>query len=134
MDNAVAVAYINETGSTQSQVLSNLALDLWEWCIHHNMEVSAQHLPGHLNVSAKRESRLLLDSSDWKLDPAVFQLLLRKWGLLEIDQFASRQTYQLKQFVSRRPHTLPIHSYAFSMSWQDMQGYVFPPCLQQIER
>jgi hypothetical protein len=67
MDNTAAVAYINKMGGTHSQVLSNLALDLWEWCIHNNMEVSAQHLPGHLNIRADRESRLLPDSSDWKL-------------------------------------------------------------------
>ena len=125
---------------SHSQVLSNLALDLWDWCIHHHMEVSAQHLPGHLNVRADRESRLLLDSSDWKLDPAVFQLILQRWGPLEIDLFASRLTYQLKQFVSWRPDPLAIHSDAFSMSWHNIQGSAFPPfaligrCLQQIVR
>ena len=41
MDNTAAIAYINKMGGTQSQVLSNLALDLWDWCSHHQMEVSA---------------------------------------------------------------------------------------------
>jgi hypothetical protein len=84
MDNTAAVAYINKMGGTHSQVLSNLALDLWEWCIHNNVEVSAQHLPGHLNIRADRESRLLPDSSDWKLNPVMFQSLVIKWGPLEI--------------------------------------------------
>jgi hypothetical protein len=71
-------------GGTHSQVLSNLALDLWEWCIHNNVEVSAQHLPGHLNIRADRESRLLPDSNDWKLNPVMFQSLVMNWGPLEI--------------------------------------------------
>jgi hypothetical protein len=84
MDNTAAVAYINKMGGTHSQVLSNLALDLWEWCIHNNVEVSAQHLPGHLNIRADRESRLLPDSNDWKLNPVMFQSLVMNWGPLEI--------------------------------------------------
>jgi hypothetical protein len=138
MDNAAAVAYINKMGGTHSQVLSNLALDLWEWCIRNKMEVSAQHLPGCLNVRADRESRHLLDSSDWKLDPAMFQLLVGKWGPLEIDLFASRLTYQLPQFVSWRPDPLAVHADAFSINWKNIQGYAFPPfaligrCLQQV--
>jgi hypothetical protein len=138
MDNTAAVAYINKMGGTQSQVLSNLALDLWEWCIHHQMEVSAQHLPGHLNTRADRESRQLPDSSDWKLNPEMFQALAERWGPLEIDLFASRLSHQLPTFVSWRPDPLAVHSDAFSLSWQSMKGYAFPPfaligqCLQQM--
>ena len=127
MDNTAAVAYINKMGGTQSQVLSNLALDLWEWCIHHQMEVSAQHLPGHLNTRADRESRQLPDSSDWKLNPEMFQALAERWGPLEIDLFASRLSHQLPTFVSWRPDPLAVHSDAFSLSWQSMKGYAFPP-------
>ena len=106
--------------------------------VHSPPHGAAQHLPGHLNVRADRESCLLLDSSDWKLDPAVFQLILQRWGPLEIALFTSRLTYQLKQFVSWRPDPLAIHSDAFSMNWHNIHGYAFPPftligrCLQQI--
>ena len=127
MDNTAAVAYINKMGGTHSHVLSNLAVQLWEWCLQNNLEISAQHLPGHLNVRADQESRMLLDSSDWKLDPLMFQSLQEKWGPLEIDLFASRLTHQLPKFVSWRPDPLAVHSDAFSMNWRDIQGYAFPP-------
>ena len=42
-----------------------------------------------------RESRVFLDSSDWKLHPGVFNRLHQKWGPLNIDLFASRLSYQL---------------------------------------
>ena len=62
MDNTAAVAYINKMGGTHSQVLSNLAVQLWEWRLQNNLQISAQHLPGHLNVRADQESRMLLES------------------------------------------------------------------------
>jgi hypothetical protein len=64
MDNAAAVAYINKMGGTHSHALANLAIALWEWCLENQFTVSAQHLPGILNVRADRESRVLTDSSD----------------------------------------------------------------------
>ena len=138
MDNTAAVAYINKMGGTHSQFLSNLAVQLWEWRLQNNLQISAQHLPGHLNVRADQESRMLLDSSDWKVDPLMFQTIQEKWGPLEVDLFASRLTHQLPKFVSWRPDPLAVHSDAFSMNWRDIQGYAFPPfaligrCLQQV--
>ena len=130
MDNAAAVAYINKIGGTHSHVLVNLAIALWEW--------SAQHLPGKLNIRADRESRILTDSSDWKLNPNLFQAILRTWGPLEIDLFASRLTFQLPRFASWKPDPLAIQTDAFTMNWQKIRGYAFPPfaligrCLQQV--
>ena len=65
--------------------------------------MSAAHIPGILNVNADRESRFHLDSSDWKLCPAVFQALQNRWGPVDIDLFASRLTNQLPRFVSWKP-------------------------------
>ena len=138
MDNAAAVAYINKMGGTHSHALANLAIALWEWCLNNQLIVSAQHLPGKLNIRADRESRVLTDSSDWKLNPNLFQAILRTWGPLEIDLFASRLTYQLPHFVSWKPDPLAMQTDAFTMDWQTTLGYAFPPfaligrCLRQV--
>ena len=58
MDNLTATHYINKMGGTKSPVLARLALDLWEWCLHHNILIEAQYLPGVLNIRADRESRV----------------------------------------------------------------------------
>ena len=50
----------------------------------HNV-LHQEQIPGVQNVEAERESRVFLDSSDWKLHPAVFNRLHQKWGLLNID-------------------------------------------------
>ena len=66
-----------QNGGTHSHVLANLAIALWEWCLENQLIVSAQHLPGKLNIRADRESRVLTDLSDWKLNPNLFQAILR---------------------------------------------------------
>jgi len=140
MDNVTAISYINKMGGTHSQLLSHLSKDLWDWCLEHNILVKAQHIPGVLNTEADRESRVFIDSSDWKLNPSLFQCLLQAWGPLEIDLFASRLTYQLEQYVSWRPDPQALFTDAFSLDWNKYRAYAFPPfaligrCLQQIRR
>ncbi len=81
MDNLSAVAYINKMGGTHSKTLAKLAIDLWNWCLDHKIHMSAEHLPGVLNLRADKESRVVTDPSDWKLNPAFFKILVQKWGL-----------------------------------------------------
>ena len=139
MDNISAVTYINKMGGTHSPSLSYLAKNLWVWCLTHNISVTAWYIPEVENVEADSESRLFLDSSDWKLYPAVFNRLHREWGALNIDLFDSRLSYQLDQFVSWRPDPLSNHTDAFTLDWASFQGYAFPPfaligrCLHQIQ-
>lgn len=139
MDNTSAVAYINKIGGgTHSQSLANLAIDLWTWCLENEIQMSAEHLPGVLNVKADWESRAVIDPSDWKLNPILLWALSQKWGPLEVDLFASRLTCQLPQFVSWKPDPWSIQTDSFLMNWRRIKGYAFPPfaligrCLRQV--
>jgi hypothetical protein len=138
MDNASAVAYINKMGGTHSQGLAKLAIDLWEWCFQKDMMVSAQHLPGYLNVRADQESSVIQDSSDWKLNLSDFQALLNRWGPFEVNLFASRLTHQLPKFASWKPDPMAIYVDPFSVNWNEVRGYAFPPfaligrCVRQV--
>ena len=85
LQNVSAVYYINKMGGTKSPVLAQLAIDLWQWCLNHNLV---------LNVRADRESRTLLDHNDWHLSPVVFNRINQTWGPLELDLFASRLSAQ----------------------------------------
>ena len=131
MDNLLAVAYINKMGGTDSKTLAKLAIDLWNWCLDHKIHMSAAHLPGILNLRADKESRVVTDPSDWKLNPAFFKILVQKWGPLEVDIFASRLTFTVTD-----PQAIATD--AFLINWMDFRGYAFPPftlvghCLQQV--
>ena len=138
MDNVSAAHYINRMGGTKSPVLARLATDLWEWCLQQKIQVEAQYLPGVLNIRADRESRVMLDLHDWKLDPLVFAELNQLWGPLEVDLFASRLSTQLPRFYSWRPDPQAEAVDAFSQDWSSVKGYAFPPfaligrCLKKI--
>ena len=57
--------YIHQqNGGTKSRALDSLSRDLWQWCLQRQITVSASYIPGILNVTADRESRYHLDSSD----------------------------------------------------------------------
>jgi hypothetical protein len=64
LDNITAIAFINRMGGTHSVHLSDLAVEIWNWCICSNITIHAEHLPGLENVRADWESRHQTDSSD----------------------------------------------------------------------
>ena len=124
LDNTTAVTYINNQGGTRSASLTSLTLQLWKWCLQHNILITTEHLPGVSNVLADRESRTFIDSSDWKLQPEIIQCFLKN---REIDLFATRLTNQLKSYVSWRPDPQAVATDAFSIDWSQLKGYAFPP-------
>ena len=124
LDNTTAVTYINNQGGTRSASLTSLTLQLWKWCLQHNILITAEHLPGVSNVRADRELRTFIDSSDWKLQPEIIQCFLKN---REIDLFATRLTNQLKSYVSWRPDPQAVATDAFSIDWSQLKGYAFPP-------
>ena len=90
MDNTTAISYINKMGGPTSLVLSSLAFDLWLCCLERSITVEAHHLPGRLNIVADFESRGHPDTSDWQLDPSIFQRINNKWGPFTIHLFCKQ--------------------------------------------
>jgi len=129
IDNTTAVAYISRRGGTISPLLSQLAKDLWLWCMNRNIYLQAQHLPGKMNTIADRESRSWSDRSEWKLSPRIFQRINAHLGPLLTDLFASRLSKQLPTFVSWRPDPLAIAADAFTLDWHSLPQklYANPP-------
>ena len=76
MDNSTAVFYVNRMGGTRSPVLSNLAIQLWQWCLERNLSITAEHLPGVDNVVADEESRVIQSTAEWQLHCPIFQQIL----------------------------------------------------------
>ena len=125
MDNVTA--FINRMGSTHSEDLSNLAVELRKWCLHRRILVHAEHLPGRENTRADWGSRQLRDSSDWMLSWQIFLALEVKLGPFTIDLFASRLNAQLPVYCSWRPNPAALAVDALSISWRDQHPYLFPP-------
>ena len=142
-DNRTAIAYLNKLGSPLRSQLCQLALEIWEWCLLHQITPHAEYLAGKDNVLADWESRHH-DSSDWQLLPLVFDAVHLLLGPFTIDLFASRTNAQLPDYCSWRPDPQARVVDAFSTSWSQDQPYLFPPfnligralskiCLEEVD-
>ena len=78
MDNVTAVTYINKMGGTQSEGLCQLALTIWNWCLHQNIFLITEYL-----TVADEESRNMEDCCNWMLNPLIFRQIQEQMGPLE---------------------------------------------------
>ena len=127
LDSRTAIAYLNRIGSSSLTPLCRLAIQVWDWCLARQIVLRAEYLPGVENTTADWESRHHQDSSDWQLCPSVFDTLSHMLGPFSIDLFASRTNHQLPSYCSWRPDPGACTIDAFSVSWDEMTPYLFPP-------
>ena len=76
IDNTTAVAYVNKLGETVSIKLSQGTMAL----VHEPefYTLVAEHLPEVLNTNMDQESRVMMDQSDWMLNPKIFNKIQQK--------------------------------------------------------
>lgn len=99
-DNTTAVSYINSMGGMTSKLLNSISIEIWQWCFHRDIVISAKHITGIKNFQADQLSRQFSDSKEWMLKPDVFSRTCHHFFLPDIDLFASRLNTQLDKFVS----------------------------------
>ena len=131
-DNSSTVAYINNMGG-KTEKLNNIAKDIWLYCKEREIWLTATHIPGERN-EADFSSRNFNETIEWKLDESVFLQLVDKFGLPDVDMFATRLNCQLDRFVSWRPDPDAEAINAFSVDWNGKYIYAFPPfrCVSQV--
>ena len=83
---------------------------------------------GRLNVIADKLSRHnQVIQTEWSLDQRVFNLLCSKWGLPQVDLFATRFNFKIPRFVSPVPDQRAWAVDALSQPWEGLEVYAFPP-------
>ncbi len=124
-DNTATVAYINRQGGLRSRRMSQLARHLLLWSRKHLRSLRAIHLPGLLNRTADELSRAA-HPGEWRLHPQTVQLIWRRFGLAQVDLFASLETSHCQLFYSLTDGTLGTD--ALAHSWpRGLRKYAFPP-------
>jgi len=115
-DNTTAISYLNNMGGTKSKACNKVAYKIWTFAIDNNLWLSAAHIPGKDNVEADIQSRNLDDSTEWQLNPLIFQKIVKKFGLPDIDLFATRINKQISSYVSwyPEPEAIAINQQEFS--------------------
>ena len=126
-DNTTAVAYIRNMGGTRSIECNEMAREIWLWCKEKQIWLSVLHIPGVDNVLADAASRVFDDTTEWKLQEAIYAKITKRWGLPDIDMFASRLNYQTLPYVAWGPDPQAIAADAFTLNWDFPLIYAFPP-------
>lgn len=128
IDNTTAVACINQMGTCHSISINNLVIEIWEWCIKHNIWLTASHIAGIDNTVADSESRKTRRETEWSLNPNIFHKAIVIIGFEPgIDLFASRLNYKCDKYVSFQPDPGAFAINAFYISWERYLFYAFPP-------
>ena len=123
-DNQSVFYIINKAGSHIPK-LHVLFKDVWWYCFRQGICITATWIPREQNQWADFYSKLI-ESSDIKLNPAIFDALQRMWGVFDIDLFASYNNFQIKKYYSFywTPTTHGVD--AFNYTW-GRQCYCNPP-------
>lgn len=127
-DNTTVVGQIKNQGGTHSWILYLQTKELLTWADSQAIKLTAQHIPGKLNVLADRLSRQhQILPAEWSLHHQVAQRLWRLWGQPHLDLFATADNAKLPTFVSPYPDPAAWDTDALSFSWNGMWTYAFPP-------
>jgi len=79
------------------------------------------------NIIADAESRLAEPDTEWSLSEEVFHRVLETFGPFNIDLFASLNNNKCEAYVSWFPDPGAIAVDAFTLSWENLDFYAFPP-------
>jgi hypothetical protein len=127
-DNTTVVGQLKNQGGTLSHDLYLLTKKLLLWADSHKIVLSAQHIPGHLNVLADLLSRRhQVINTEWSLSPQVATRIWKVWGQPHVDLFATPANAKLPLFVCPYQDPAALDTDAFSLSWTGMWVYAFPP-------
>lgn len=127
IDNTTAISYVNRMGGVRFPHLNQVTKDLWQWCESRNIYVFASYISSRDNEVADAESRRSHPDTEWELNDYAFNKIVSKLGIPDIDLFASRINTKCNAYVSwhRDPGAYAIN--AFTLNWQGMNFYAFPP-------
>ena len=89
IDNIVGLSYIVKMGGTHNKVLLDISIEIRDFLLLKEITIIVEYLPGVLNQEADFQSRSMKDTSEWKLEPQIFQALCNLRETPDIDPFAS---------------------------------------------
>ena len=127
IDNCTELAYINRMGGVRFIKYNDLAKSIWQWAEKRKVFLKAAYIPSKMNKDADRLSRMLNPDTEWELSQEAFSLITDNLGTPEIDIFASEKNAKCKDYFSWLPDPGALQIDAFTVSWNNMFFYAFPP-------
>ena len=127
-DNTTMVSYINKQRGTHSP---NLCVEVWtilHWCLKHQFIVRVRQIQGKFNVLADRLSRTdKIVKTEWAFDQSIANSIFQMFNYPKLELFATRFNHKLPLYVSPVLDNQAFAIDAFSMNWNYLHAYAFPP-------
>ena len=83
------------------------------FCTENKLWISAAHIPRKNNIETDQQSRMLQDTTEWKLQQELFHQIVDKFGKSDIHLFTSRIIRQPKSDVPCHPEPEATFFYMF---------------------
>ena len=91
----MALSYILKMRRAKSQDMVSVSKEIWDYILFLKIGITAEHLPGAINLEEDWEYRNLKDTSEWILCTEVFKMICQATRTPDIDLFTSRVSHQL---------------------------------------
>ena len=127
VDNTTAIAYLNRMGGVRIKKFNLLAKSIWQWAEKRNIFLRASYIESKENKDADRLSRILNKDAEWELGPQFYNEIIQTFGLPDVDIFASKVNKKCERYFSWMPDREALAIDAFTVSWNDIYFYAFPP-------
>jgi hypothetical protein len=109
---ALNVFYLLYRGGSKAKHLQEICLRLFWFCHDNCIELKPEWIPRDLNQRADYLSKIQ-ELDDFGLQPEMFQFVLREFGPLDVDRFASEHNALLPVFYSEfwSPSTAGVNAF-----------------------
>jgi hypothetical protein len=108
------------------QDLQHIAYDIYRYCVQNSVTIEMEWIPRSQNEMSDYLSKIV-DHDDWGISFKILNMLHDKWGVLQIDWFASDHNAKLPTYWSRFWNEGCAGVDAFSESWSCTLGLFVPP-------
>lgn len=126
-DNRTVVAYLRHEGGTKSSRLMDITYDIFCLVDQYHIHVNVYYIPGRYNSHADHLSRFR-QAPEWHLLPECTKIIFVKWGIPQVDLFASSNAHVVPHYVSKDQNDRQAIAHdAFSIAWNFNLAWVFPP-------
>ena len=108
---------------------------IFELAFKHNFEIRISYVQSADNLSDRVSRKFDSIHAEWSLSDHDFKTILELTRFCpDIDLFAHAQNKKLEKFVSWKPCIGATHVDAFTLNWQNLRAFLFPPfpCISSV--
>lgn len=126
VDNQVVVSYFKNMRAKIGP-LGDIFKMIFDFCLENEIEiVDIIWIPSKENVTADKITREV-DTGDWTSSPSLVDRVVRKWGPIGHDRFASPSNAVVSPFSSWRMTPGSSGENAFTQVWKGVLNYIVVP-------